>query len=168
MDAVALLHRAQEAGLRIEPMGDKLLIRGPKRLEPIVKLLAEHKAEVLAVLGYCALERTIRARASVRPQSARGRRRAWTRDALRGSAWSNSTSGRSLPALLRRVRSLWSLRLWRQSSRWPVGPLVLPRASATKTDDFISWLSNSRSIKTYSQRVSCDYGQNCKGVCNVD
>src|SRR5262245_17808621 len=51
MDAVALLHCAQEAGLRIEPMGGKLLVPGPKRLEPIVKLLAEHKAEVLAVLG---------------------------------------------------------------------------------------------------------------------
>jgi hypothetical protein len=51
MDAVALLHRAQEVGLRIEPMGDKLLIRGPKRAEPVVKLLAEHKAEVLAALA---------------------------------------------------------------------------------------------------------------------
>ena len=51
MDAVALLHRAQEVGLRIEPMGDKLLVRGPKRAEAVVKLLAEHKAEVLAVLG---------------------------------------------------------------------------------------------------------------------
>ena len=51
MDAVALLHRAQEAGLRIEPMGDKLLVRGPNRAEAVVRLLAEHKAEVLAVLG---------------------------------------------------------------------------------------------------------------------
>ena len=51
MEAVRLLQRAQEAGLRIELMGDTLLVRGPKRLEPIVKLLAEHKAEVLAVLG---------------------------------------------------------------------------------------------------------------------
>ena len=51
MDAVALLHRAQEAGLRIEPMGDKLLVRGPKRAEAVVKLLAEHKAEVLAALS---------------------------------------------------------------------------------------------------------------------
>src|SRR5262249_29376102 len=32
MDAVALLHRAQVVGLRIEPMGEKLLVRGPKRL----------------------------------------------------------------------------------------------------------------------------------------
>jgi hypothetical protein len=44
------LHRAQEVGLRIEPVGDKLLIRGPKRAESVVKLLAEHKAEVLAAL----------------------------------------------------------------------------------------------------------------------
>jgi hypothetical protein len=51
MDAVALLHRAQEVGLRIEPMGEKLLVRGPKRAEPVVKLLAEHKAEVLAALS---------------------------------------------------------------------------------------------------------------------
>jgi hypothetical protein len=51
MDAVALLHRAQEVGLRIEPMGDKLLIRGPRRAEAVVKLLAEHKAEVLAALA---------------------------------------------------------------------------------------------------------------------
>ena len=51
MDALALLHRAQEVGLRIEPMGEKLLVRGPKRAEAVVKLLAEHKAEVLAVLS---------------------------------------------------------------------------------------------------------------------
>jgi len=51
MDAVALLHRAQEAGLRLEPVGDKLLVRGPKRAETVVKLLAEHKPEVLAALS---------------------------------------------------------------------------------------------------------------------
>ena len=51
MDALALLHRAQEVGLRIEPMGDKLLVRGPKRAEAIVQLLAAHKAEVLAALA---------------------------------------------------------------------------------------------------------------------
>jgi hypothetical protein len=47
----ALLRRAQEVGLRVEPMGDKLLVRGPKRAEAVVKLLAEHKAEVLAALS---------------------------------------------------------------------------------------------------------------------
>ena len=56
MDAVALLHRAQEAGLRIEPMGEKLLVRGPKRAEAVVKLLAEYKAEVLAALAATANE----------------------------------------------------------------------------------------------------------------
>jgi len=51
VDAVALLHRAQEAGLRVEPMGDKLLVRGPKRAEAVVKLLEAHKGEVLAALA---------------------------------------------------------------------------------------------------------------------
>ena len=51
MDALALLHRAQEAGLRVEPMGDKLLVRGPKRAEAVVKLLEAHKGEVLAALA---------------------------------------------------------------------------------------------------------------------
>jgi hypothetical protein len=51
MDAVALLRRAQEVGLRVEPIGDKLLVRGPKRAEAVVELLAAHKAEVLAALA---------------------------------------------------------------------------------------------------------------------
>ena len=51
MDAVALLQRAQKAGLRVEPIGDKLLVRGPKRAEAVVELLAAHKAEVLAALA---------------------------------------------------------------------------------------------------------------------
>ena len=51
MDALTLINRAQEVGLRIELMGDTLLVRGPKRAEAVVKLLAEHKAEVLAALS---------------------------------------------------------------------------------------------------------------------
>ena len=51
MDAVMLLRRAHDAGLRIEPAGDKLVVKGPRRAESIVKLLAVHKAEVLAVLA---------------------------------------------------------------------------------------------------------------------
>ena len=51
MDAVALLRRAQEVGLRVEPIGDKLLVRGPKRAEAVVELLAAHKAEVMAALA---------------------------------------------------------------------------------------------------------------------
>jgi hypothetical protein len=51
MDALALLRRAVEAGLRVEPAGDKLMVRGPKNAAPMVKLLAEHKAEILAALA---------------------------------------------------------------------------------------------------------------------
>jgi hypothetical protein len=51
MDGLTLLRRARDAGLRVEASDDKLLIRGPKRAEPVVKLLAEHKAEVLAALA---------------------------------------------------------------------------------------------------------------------
>jgi hypothetical protein len=51
MDALALLRRAQQAGLRIQPAGDKLMVRGPKHAEPVVKLLAMHKAEILAALA---------------------------------------------------------------------------------------------------------------------
>jgi hypothetical protein len=51
MDAVALLRRAQEVGLRVEPICDKLLVRGPKRAEAVVELLAAHKAEVLAAIA---------------------------------------------------------------------------------------------------------------------
>ncbi len=51
MDGLALLRRAYDVGLRLEANGDKLVIRGPKHAEPVVRLLAEHKAEVLAALA---------------------------------------------------------------------------------------------------------------------
>ncbi len=51
MDALILLRRAQEVGLRVKPAGDKLIVRGPRDAEPVVRLLAEHKAEVLAALA---------------------------------------------------------------------------------------------------------------------
>jgi len=51
MDGVALLHRAWDAGLRVEAAGQMLKITGPKRAEPVVRLLAQHKAEVLAALA---------------------------------------------------------------------------------------------------------------------
>ena len=56
MDPIALLLRAQRAGLVIKPIGDRLLVRGPKSSEPVVRLLAEHKAEVLAALSPGAME----------------------------------------------------------------------------------------------------------------
>jgi hypothetical protein len=51
MDVLALLHQAKDAGLPLESAGDKLLVRGPKHAEPVVKLLPEHKAEVLRALA---------------------------------------------------------------------------------------------------------------------
>ena len=56
MDALALLRRAQEVGLCVEVAGDKLMVRGPKHAEQIVRLLADHKAEVLAALADTAHE----------------------------------------------------------------------------------------------------------------
>ena len=50
MDALTLLYRARDLGLRVEAAGGKLMVRGPKRAEAVVRLLAEHKAEVLAAL----------------------------------------------------------------------------------------------------------------------
>jgi hypothetical protein len=50
MDAVALLYRARHAGLRLEATGDTLKITGPKRAEPVVRLIAAYKSKVLAVL----------------------------------------------------------------------------------------------------------------------
>jgi hypothetical protein len=51
VDIVTLLHRAHDAGLRVKPVGDQLLVQGPRRAEPIVRLLAEHKAEVMVALA---------------------------------------------------------------------------------------------------------------------
>jgi hypothetical protein len=52
MDGVALLHHARDVGLHVEAAaGETLKITGPKRAEPVVRLLAEHKAEILAVLA---------------------------------------------------------------------------------------------------------------------
>lgn len=50
MDPVTLLRKAREAGLVIQPDGDRLLVRGPRRAEPIVMLLKEHKPAVMAAL----------------------------------------------------------------------------------------------------------------------
>lgn len=50
MDGLALLRRAQDAGLRLQPAGTALKITGPKEAEPLVRLLAEHKTQVLEAL----------------------------------------------------------------------------------------------------------------------
>jgi hypothetical protein len=51
VDAVMLLRRAHDAGLRVKPVGDRLLVEGPRRAEPLVRLLAAHKTEVMAALA---------------------------------------------------------------------------------------------------------------------
>jgi hypothetical protein len=50
MDGLALLRRAQDAGLRLEIAGTAIKITGPKKVEPLVRLLDEHKALVLKAL----------------------------------------------------------------------------------------------------------------------
>ena len=50
MDGLTLLRRAQDAGLRLEMAGTAIKITGPKEAEPLVRLLAEHKAQVLEAL----------------------------------------------------------------------------------------------------------------------
>jgi hypothetical protein len=51
MDPMTLLDRAHGAGLAIASAGDKLIVRGPRRAEPMVRLLAVHKCEILAALA---------------------------------------------------------------------------------------------------------------------
>ena len=50
MDGLALIHRARDAGLRLEVAGNNLKITGPKQAEPLVRLLAQHKTQVLEAL----------------------------------------------------------------------------------------------------------------------
>ena len=51
MDALRLLDRAREAGLAIATAGDKLIVRGPRQAEPVVRLLAANKGQILAALA---------------------------------------------------------------------------------------------------------------------
>jgi hypothetical protein len=51
MDGLTLLDRAQKAGLAVRAEGGKLVVRGPKRAEPVVRLLAAHKGEIITALA---------------------------------------------------------------------------------------------------------------------
>src|SRR5262249_58762219 len=51
MDPLSLLARAHEAGIAVAIAGDKLVVRGPQRAEPVVRLLAEHKSAVMSALA---------------------------------------------------------------------------------------------------------------------
>jgi hypothetical protein len=51
MDALTLLDRAREAGLVVARDGDRIIVRGPRQAEPVVRLLAARKREVLTALA---------------------------------------------------------------------------------------------------------------------
>jgi hypothetical protein len=55
MEVLSLLLRAHEAGLAIIAAGDQLIVRGPRRAEPVVRLLVAHKGEVLEALAEAAV-----------------------------------------------------------------------------------------------------------------
>jgi hypothetical protein len=43
MDGLTLLHRARDAGLTVAAADGKLVIRGPRRAEPVALMLLDHK-----------------------------------------------------------------------------------------------------------------------------
>ena len=71
MDGLALLHRARDAGLRLEVAGNALKITGPKEAEPFVRLLAKHKAQVSEALTNSGL-RELRELRKIAPESLQG------------------------------------------------------------------------------------------------
>ena len=50
MDVVTLLREAESAGLQVRADGDRLVVRGPRSLEPLAKKLLERKADLLPLL----------------------------------------------------------------------------------------------------------------------
>jgi hypothetical protein len=51
MDGMTLLGQARFAGVSVSADGDRLHLEGPRRVEPIMRQLAEHKAAVLDALA---------------------------------------------------------------------------------------------------------------------
>lgn len=51
MDGLTLLSDAAAAGLTVRADGDRLVIRGPRKAEPLARRLLEHKRQVIAALG---------------------------------------------------------------------------------------------------------------------
>jgi len=51
MDVLDLIAEARSSGLQLLADGDRLVIRGPRAAEPVVKMLRNHKAEALAALA---------------------------------------------------------------------------------------------------------------------
>jgi hypothetical protein len=51
MDGLTLIREAHDAGLTVARQGDKLVIRGPKRAEPVALKLIARKPEVIRALS---------------------------------------------------------------------------------------------------------------------
>lgn len=51
MDALTLVREARRVGLHISTTGHRLVVRGPRRLEPVAKALLEQKPAVLRALA---------------------------------------------------------------------------------------------------------------------
>jgi hypothetical protein len=51
VDGLALLSQARAVGLTIQPVGERLVIRGPKVADAVARQLLSHKAVVLAALA---------------------------------------------------------------------------------------------------------------------
>ncbi|HVA03481.1 MAG TPA: hypothetical protein VMU64_06985 [Acidimicrobiales bacterium] len=51
MGPLDLLHRAQEAGLRLAVHGDRIVVTGPESAAALVEELKAHKPELLALLA---------------------------------------------------------------------------------------------------------------------
>jgi len=50
MDGVALLTEAYASGLQVRTEGERLIVRGPKRLAALAQQLLSHKAAILEIL----------------------------------------------------------------------------------------------------------------------
>jgi len=51
MEVLSLLRRAHQAGLAVILSDDQVIVRGPRRAEPLVRLLAEHKTKIREALS---------------------------------------------------------------------------------------------------------------------
>jgi hypothetical protein len=51
MDGLTLLRQARAAGLAVRAKGDTLVIHGPRRAEPVARLLIDRKPDVMAALA---------------------------------------------------------------------------------------------------------------------
>lgn len=56
MDGLTLIREARAAGLRLAVHGDKLVIRGPRRAESVVRKLIDYKPEVMTALKLRAID----------------------------------------------------------------------------------------------------------------